>query len=87
MHMNVLPLSGGVGVEVTGLDLEGPLSTAVSKELRKIWLDAGVVLFRGAGTSPEVLLKVSRCLGELEPHPIEHFRLPGYDELILLSNE
>ena len=87
MHMNVLPLSGGVGVEVTGLDLEGSISTQTAREIRELWLDAGVVLFRGAGTSPEILLKVSRCLGELEPHPIKHFRLPGYEELILLSNE
>jgi taurine dioxygenase len=85
--MNILPLPGAVGVEVTGLETGESISEQTAKELRSAWLDAGIVLLRGVGTSPEVLLRVSRCLGDLEPHPIEHLRLPGYPELILLSNE
>lgn len=80
-------LPGGVGVEVTDLDVAGGIPDSTAGALRQLWLDAGIVVFRGLGTSPEVLLRLSRCFGELEPHPIEHFRLPGYPELILLSNE
>jgi|TARA_R100000005_G_scaffold95328_1_gene76403 taurine dioxygenase len=87
MDFTVCPLSGGVGVEVLGLDPDNAISEASARALRDLWLDAGVILFRGIGTSPEALLNISRCLGDLEPHPIEHFRLPGYPELILLSNE
>ncbi|MFO7550512.1 MAG: TauD/TfdA family dioxygenase [Haliea sp.] len=81
------PLPGSIGVEVIGLDADSEISAESAGRLREIWLDAGVVLFRGSATSPEALLRISRCLGELEPHPIEHFRLPEYPELILLSNE
>lgn len=87
MNLKVEPLSGGVGVEVVGLEAGGTIPEPTARELRAVWLEAGVVVFRGAGRSPEALLNVSRCLGELEPHPIEHFRLPGYPDLILLSNE
>jgi len=87
MDFEVTPLSGGVGVEVVGLDLEAGIAEETARALRRLWLDAGVVLFRGLGTSPEALLELSHCFGELEPHPIEHFRLPGYPELIQLSNE
>lgn len=87
MSFQVSPLVSGVGVEVIGLDLNQGISDETAAALRQLWLEAGVVLLRGLGTSPEILLRLSQCLGELEPHPIEHFRLPGYPELILLSNE
>lgn len=78
---------GNIGKEVIGLDLAEDIDADTTSQLVDIWHDAGVVLFRGIGNSPEALLKLSRCFGELEPHPIEHLRLPGYPELILLTNK
>ncbi len=87
MVLNSKPTHTGVGLEILGLEPERGISSEQADCLRKLWLDAGVLVLRGVGTSPEVLLAVSRCFGELEPHPIEQFRLAGYPELILLSNE
>ncbi len=70
-----------------GSQLDGAVEPGTAAALREVWLDAGIVLFRGIGTSPEALLALSRCFGELEIHPIERFRLPGYPELILLTNK
>jgi taurine dioxygenase len=75
-----------IGQEVLGLDLDRGIDEATRRELLSIWRDAGVVLFRGVGSAPERLLELSRCFGDLEPHPIEDFRMPGYPELILLTN-
>lgn len=87
MGYQLHPLDGGLGREVTGLDLAGPIDADTAAALRADWLEHGVLVFRRIGTSPEAQLALSRCFGELEPHPIELFRLPGYPELILLSNE
>ncbi|MCA9505046.1 MAG: TauD/TfdA family dioxygenase [Myxococcales bacterium] len=87
MGFEEVPLSGNVGVEVVGLDLEKPIDEATSTALRDLWLEHGIVLFRGLGTSPEALLSLSRCIGELEPHPVEVFRHPDHPGLILLTNE
>ena len=76
-----------IGQEVLGLDLDGGIDKAARRQLLAIWREAGVVLFRGVGTAPERLLTLSRCFGELEPHPIEDIRMPGYPELILLTNK
>ncbi|WP_150293716.1 TauD/TfdA dioxygenase family protein [Sphingobium estronivorans] len=76
-----------IGQEVLDLDLEAGIDDATARSLVDLWRDAGVVLFRGMGTSPEALLELSRCLGELEPHPIESIRMPDYPELILLTNK
>lgn len=76
-----------VGVEVLGLDLDGHIDGSMAEHLMAIWHEAGMVLFRDICRSPETLLKLSRCFGELDPHPIESFRLPGYPELISLTNK
>ena len=80
-------LDGGFGREVAGLDIAGGIAADTAAALRTAWLDHGVLVFRGIGTSPEVQLELSRCFGELEPHPIEKFRMEGYADLILLTNE
>ncbi|MBK8631170.1 MAG: TauD/TfdA family dioxygenase [Sphingomonadales bacterium] len=86
-NYHLQPLDARFGREVVGLDIESGLDAETAAALKHDWLEHGVLVFRGMGTSPEVQLKLSRCLGELEPHPIEMFRLSGYPELILLSNE
>ena len=75
-----------VGAEVIGLDLDQPIDADTAARLREEWYKAGVLVFRGIGTSAEGLLDLSRVFGELEPHPIEHIRMPDYPELIELTN-
>lgn len=87
MSFEINPLNGGVGKEIAGLDLQNPILPDDSRALKAAWLEHGVLVFRGIGTSPEFQLELSRCFGELEPHPIETFRMPGYPDLILLTNE
>lgn len=87
MGFEVRKLDGGFGREIVGLDIAGGIAPETATALRQVWLEHGVLVFRGIGTSPEVQLELSRCFGELEPHPIEKFRLDGYPELILLTNE
>lgn len=76
-----------IGVEVLGLDLDKPVDSETSDALYAAWQEAGIVLFRAIGTSPERQLALSRVFGELEVHPIENIRLEGYPELIWLANK
>jgi len=55
------------GAEIIGLDLEQPISDAVAEAIRRVWIDAGIVLFRGAVTSADAHLRLSRCFGEPRP--------------------
>jgi taurine dioxygenase len=77
----------GVGAEIIGLDIDGPISLATEQALQQAWLDYGILLFRGIGTSPEAQLNLSRCFGKQEVHPIENIRVEGYPELIWLANK
>lgn len=84
-NVTYLPLKGGVGVQVTGIDFNEDIDPDLKRDLYQLYLQEGIVLFKDVRT-PEKHLELSRCFGELEIHPIEHFRLPECPELILLSN-
>lgn len=81
------PLPAAFGHEVIGLDAEAPIPAETARALYDQWLYSGILLFRGVGTSPEALVNLSRCFGDLEVHPIPTFRMEGYPELIELTNK
>jgi taurine dioxygenase len=87
MGFEAKPLPGGIGAEVTGLDLDQEIDAATAKALNDVWLEYAIVLFRGMGTSNERHLRLSRAFGELEVHPIESIRLPGAPEIIRLAQK
>jgi taurine dioxygenase len=83
MKLETRPLP--VGVEVVGLDASQPIADAVQQALFDLFIEHGVLLFQGAGTSPEVHLRVSRCFGELERHSVKESWVEGSAELIDIS--
>jgi taurine dioxygenase len=86
LQFELKALPGGIGAEVLSLDPESLADPQTGAALRAAWLEHGILLFRDMAHSPEDLLALSRCFGELEVHPIPRFRLEGYPELILLTN-
>ena len=80
-------LPGDIGIAITGLSSASLQDPATAAALRETWIAHGIVLFRRMADSPEALLALSRCFGELEVHPIPRFRLEGHPELILLTNK
>ena len=85
MPIETRPLSEHVGVEVLGLDLDAPIDAATRRILQDIFVDTGVLLFRGGNATPEAQLALSRCFGELERHPIKENWVAGYPDLIDIS--
>ena len=51
MKFEAKPLNTGVGAEIIGLDLSQPIDEETRRDLYDTWLDAGILLFRGMGTS------------------------------------
>lgn len=76
-----------VGVEVMGLDVNGPLPSQVAEDLYAAWLDHGIMLFREAGTSSDIHIRLSRVFGELEEHPIKSLHVENDKNLISLGGE
>ena len=87
MDFEITPLSNGFGAEVTGLDLSQTLSYDDFETLRRVWFEAGVVVFRDQNLTPGHQVAFSRRFGPLIVHVLEQFQQPGQPEILLISNK
>ena len=85
--LDVSSLAEGLpfGATVSGLSLEDLESEEVRKALFDLWIDKGVLLFRGGDASPEMHVELSRCFGELEPHPFPEAAEPDHPDLVKIK--
>ena len=66
-QLTVRPLTSGFGAEVQGVDLNQPIDDATAKAIHDIWIEAGLLLFRGTDHDDEAQMRLSRLFGEMEP--------------------
>lgn len=86
MALEVRPLDN-VGVEVSGFDINGTISADTAEELRTIWLEHGIVLFRGQDIDPGKQIEFSRIFGELEMHPLAATTSREFPELFEIVSD
>ena len=84
--MRTVRLANALGAEVRGLDLSRPLGEAQQAELRQLWLEHLVLVFRGQSLTPQQLIDFSRRFGELESHDNyqSELRHPDHPELLVV---
>jgi taurine dioxygenase len=71
--VDVSALAGahGFGVEVTGLDSRGLSDPDAQRSLSELWLEHGLVVFRGLPDDPETHIRLSGIFGEPAHHPLK----------------
>lgn len=87
MALVVEPLdqSRSFGIVLRGLTEEDLHEQSVRAELRQLWLQNGVIVFKGE-FSTDFQVEVSKVMGELEIHPIVEYHVDGHPELISLDH-
>ncbi len=65
----VKPLTRSVGAEIHGVNLLEPVSDALIAEIRKIWLELGVIFFRDQPLDSAAYLAFARRFGEVVEYP------------------
>lgn len=85
MTLSVTPLQH-IGVEVHGFDLRAPMDEALQQQLRELWYQHGLLLFRDQDLSPERQIAFSRLFGPLEMHPLKVKTSAEHPELFVLEN-
>ena len=65
----VKPLSRSVGAEIHGVNLLEPVSDQLIAEIRKIWLEHGVIFFRDQPLDSAAYLAFARRFGEVVEYP------------------
>ena len=82
--IEVAPVAGALGAEITGIDLTRELPEETRREIRQAWLDHLVVFFRDQPLDPEQFLAFARRIGD----PVEYPFVPGiegYPEIIAVT--
>lgn len=87
MPMKTQPLSPAIGMEILGLDLSKDRDSKVLDEIYAIFLEHGLIAFRGQNLTPEAQIAFSGRFGTLDIHPMEEVRHKEHPELIVLKNE
>jgi taurine dioxygenase len=72
------------GRQVIGLRHEDLKSSAVREELLRMWVDDGLVVFRGSAVTPSFQIELSEIFGPLQVHPVPEVRHPEDERLTLL---
>lgn len=85
MALSVTPLEN-VGVEVGNFDITRPYTEELKQELRALWYEHGLLLFRNQAINPGNQIEFSRIFGPLELHPIKATTSAQYPELFELVN-
>lgn len=74
------------GAEVTDIDLSVPLSPTEVEELRDALPRHRALRFPDQKIQPDDFVRFSMIFGRPHPHVLEHLRLEGHPEILLLTN-
>jgi len=85
MAIERIPLTPHLGLELRDIDLSEPIDDATRGAILDAWIDAGVLLFRGAGTSDEIHMRLSSIFGEMEPAATADMNNPDNPYLMTLK--
>ena len=84
--LKVRPLTEDFGAEILGVNLER-LNEAEFSTIRDAFHRYGVIVVRDQQLTPEAQLTFSRRFGTLEDQLNAHYTVPGYPEVLVLSND
>ena len=87
LRVEQIPESALFGCVVRGLRSADIEDVEVREELRQLWLDKGLIVFRGGDHDPEFQVELSKCFGELQLHTMTEILHPERKELVILSGE
>ncbi|WP_414696935.1 TauD/TfdA dioxygenase family protein [Paraburkholderia sp.] len=85
-RIEIRPLDAPLGAEVLGLDLSQPLADEDFARIHRAHLDYHLLVFRDQRITPEQQIAFSRRFGPLQIHVLHQFQLPGYPEVLVVSN-
>ena len=83
--MQVHQLTCHIGAEITDVGLSNPTPELI-EEIKKLWLDHKVLVFRDQNITREEHIAFGRCFGELEIHPFAPSP-ESYPEIVKIKSD
>lgn len=82
----VTTLSEHLGGEIAGVDARQIGRNIPLDAVKTLLFEYQVLCFRDQNLSPQDLLEFTRLFGTPDPHVLQQFALPGYPDIVVLSN-
>ncbi|WP_340265739.1 TauD/TfdA dioxygenase family protein [Sphingobium mellinum] len=79
-------LTPSIGAEITGVNLNDPLSDQDRNDLLKAFLDHHVLFFRDQYLAPQRHLEIARLFGEIDSHPYNRTLGNGLEGVQIVEN-
>lgn len=86
MTLQISPLSGALGAEISGVNLAEDLSDEIVQEIRQALLDNLVIFFRDQELTPGQHIHFAKKFGSLDEHDFVN-GLPDHPEILRLVRE
>lgn len=86
MGVSYRPIEGGCGVEILGMDLDRPVDATTAEELCALWVQHGLLIWRGGSPSAETQVKLSAVFGRNSEHMSREMWVEGFPTLISLKS-
>src|SRR6266487_315204 len=84
--LDTRPLSPGLGIEASGVDLSQPVSDEAFADIERTFFAGQVLVLRGQHLTPAQFVAFARRFGPPEPHVIDQFHHPDDPNILILSN-
>ena len=75
-----------IGVEILDFDINQPYTDELKEQLRSLWYEHGVLVFRNQNINPKNQIEFSRIFGPLQMHPLKVTTSAENPELFELEN-
>ena len=76
--LTVTPLNDVVGAEISGIDLRQPVAPEQREQLRQLFSEHAVLVFRDQPMAPEQFMQAAEIFGDLMDQQLKKFVLPGF---------
>ena len=86
MHVKTKPIMRNFGVEVLNVDLSNPVSSSVFAEIRALYFEHSLLLFRGQLLTPADQARLAHQLGQPKIETRKQFNLVDHPEVSTLGN-
>ena len=86
MSLEIRPLTDSFGAEIIGVDIARELDADTMAEIEAAWFRHSILLFRNVEMTPAQHVAFTRRLGPLHTMDPPEFNLPGFPEVLVVSN-
>jgi len=76
--LTVTPLNDVVGAEISGIDLRQPVAPEQREQLRQLFSEHAVLVFRDQPMAPDQFMQAAEIFGDLMDQQLKKFVLPGF---------